>query len=389
MPSSVSSPTHPVVAHLAAVADDYRVSGHELLTALSGVPDPRARRGVRHQMPTILAVALCAVLAGARSFTAIGEWAANASQHVLAALGVGACPPSESCVRRTLQNLEGDTLDAMLGQWAAGQAGGGGARRAIAVDGKTVRGSRGAPGPARHLMAAIDHHAGVVIGQVDVPGKTNEISMFSPLCDQITDLEGVVVTADAMHCQKDHADYLVLARGAHYVLTVKGNQPALRNQLKALPWKDIPVGHTSDSRGHGRVEKRTLKVVTISAGILFPHAVQAIQITRKTRKLNDKKWRTEVVYAVTSLTATQATNAQLADFIRGHWCVENRLHWVRDVTFDEDRSQVRTGNGPRVMATLRNLAISLLRIAGATNIAQALRHHAWDPLRPVNLLLTS
>ena len=84
-----------------------------------------------------------------------------------------------------------------------------------------------------------------------------------------------------------------------------------------------------------------------------------------------------------------ATDAQLAAFIRGHWCVENRLHWVRDVTFDEDRSQVRTGNGPRVMASLRNLAISLLRLAGASNIAQALRHHSWDPLRPVELLLTS
>lgn len=154
-------------------------------------------------------------------------------------------------------------------------------------------------------MAAIDHHAGVVIGQVDVPGKTNEISMFSQLCDLITDLDGVVVTADAMHCQKDHADYLVLQRGAHYVLTVKGNQPALRHQLKALPWKDVPVGHTSHSRGHGRVEQRTLKVVTVSTGILFPHAAQTIQITRRTRKLNDKKWRTEIFYAVTSLTAAQ------------------------------------------------------------------------------------
>jgi predicted transposase YbfD/YdcC len=205
------------------------------------------------------------VLAGARSFTAIGEWAANASQQVLTALGVGACPPSESCLRRTLQNLEGDRLDAVLGEWAAGHTGGFGVRRAVAVDGKTVRGSRGAQGPARHLMAVVDHHAGVVIGQVNVPGKTNEIPMFSQLCDQITDLEQVVVTADAMHCQKDHADYLVLQRGAHYVLTVKGNQPALRHQLKALPWKDVPVGHTSTSRGHGRVEKRALKVVTISA----------------------------------------------------------------------------------------------------------------------------
>jgi predicted transposase YbfD/YdcC len=190
----------------------------------------------------------------------------------------------------------------------------GGVRRygPVAVDGKTVRGSRGAQSPARHLMATIDHHAGVVIGQVEVPGKTNEIPMFSQLCDQITELDGVVVTADAMHCQTAHADYLVLQRGAHYVLTVKGNQPALRNQLKALPWHDVPVGHTSHSRGHGRIEKRTLKVVTISAGILFPQALQAIQITRRTRKLNDKKWRTEVVYAVTSSSASRmnfATNS--------------------------------------------------------------------------------
>jgi predicted transposase YbfD/YdcC len=198
-----------------------------------------------------------------------------------------------------------------------------------------------------------------------------------------------VVTADAMHCQKGHADYLVRQRRAHYVLTVKGNQPTLRNQVKGLPWKDVPVGHTSASRGHGRVEKRATKVVAVSTGILFPHALQAIQITRKTRKLNSKKWRTEVVYAVTSLTAAQATDAELAACIRSHWSVENHLHWVRDVTFDEDRSQIRTGNGPRAMASLRNLAISLIRLAGASNIAQALRHHASDPLRPVELLLNS
>jgi predicted transposase YbfD/YdcC len=389
MPSSVSSPIDPVVAHLVAATDGHGISGGGLLHALSQVPDPRARHGVRHSISAILAVALCAVLAGARSFTAIGQWAATASPQVLAALGVVRCPPSETCVRRTLQNLNSEKLDAVLGCWAAGQTSHAGVRRAVAVDGKTVRGSRGAQGPARHLMAAIDHHAGVVLGQVEVPGKTNEIPMFSVLCDQIADLDGVVVTADAMHCQKDHADYLVLARGAHYVLTIKGNQPALRRQLTALPWNEIPTGHTSTSRSHGRVEKRTLKAVTVSAGLLFPHALQAIQITRRTRKLTEKKWRTETVYAITSLSAARATPTQLAAWIRGHWCIENRLHWVRDVTFDEDRSQIRTGDGPRVMATLRNLAISVLRLAGATNIAHALRHHAWDPLRPVELLLTS
>lgn len=137
------------------------------------------------------------------------------------------------------------------------------------------------------------------------------------------------------------------------------------------------------------MEQRSIQVVTVETGILFPHARQGVRITRKTRKLTSKKWTTEVAYAVTSLTAEQATAAELADWIRGHWAIENRLHWCRDVTFDEDRSQIRTGSGPRAMASLRNLVISMLRINGATNIAQATRHHAWDPTRPVRLLLTS
>jgi predicted transposase YbfD/YdcC len=389
MPAASSSPIHPVLAQLATAADGHQLAGVDLLSVLAGVPDPRARRGVRHQMTTILALALCAVLAGARSFAAIGDWADNASVEVLSALGTGRCPPCESTIRRTLQRMGGDELDAAIGDWAAARTGQPGVRRALAVDGKKLRGSAGTDNPARHLMAAIDHHTGTVFGQVNVDGKTNEIPMFSVLCNKIDDLTGVVVTADAMHCQKAHADYLVLQRGAHYILTVKNNQRGLRNQLKALPWEKVPVAHTTTNRGHGRVEQRTHKVVSVSAGILFPHAMQAIQIIRKSRKIKGKKWRTEVVYAVTSLPAAHTTAAELATWIRGHWCVENRLHWVRDVTFDEDRSQIRTANGPRIMASLRNLAISILRLAGATNIAQATRHHAWDPLRPVTSLLTS
>jgi predicted transposase YbfD/YdcC len=135
--------------------------------------------------------------------------------------------------------------------------------------------------------------------------------------------------------------------------------------------------------------KRTCKLVTVSAGILFPHAVQAIQITCKTRKLTTRKWRTGTVYAVTSLTSAQAQPDQLAEWIRGHWCVENRLHWVRDVTYGEDHSQIRTGNGPAPMASLRNLAINLLRMTGTSNIVAALRHHARNPHRPLALLLTT
>lgn len=392
MPASSSSLIHPALAHVASAVESNSLSGAGVLAALARVPDPRKRRGVRHSITTVLAVAACAVLAGCRSFTAISEWAANASEQALAAMRVHTVP-SESCIRRTLQRLDGDELDTAIGQWATARTEpAAGARRVIAVDGKTIRGSGSESADARHLLAAIDHRTGVVLGQVDVCSKTNEIPMFSQLIDRIDRVEGAVVTADALHAQKAHADYLLLERQADYLLSVKANQPTLHNQLTALPWTDVPVAHRSTNRGHGRIEQRTLKVVTIRTGIVFPHARQALQVTRKTRRINAKstKWTTvETVYAVTSVAADEARPVELAAWVRGHWAVETRLHWVRDVTLDEDRSQVRTGNAPRTMASLRNLVISMLRTSGVTNIARGLRHHAWDPTRPITLLLTS
>ena len=175
------------------------------------------------------------------------------------------------------------------------------------------------------------------------------------------------------------------------MLSVKGNQPRLRRQLATLPWREVQSSHRSVETAHGRREIRTLKVVTIAAGIEFPHAAQAIQVTRKTRPVSARsgrrgRWRTETVYAITDLPAHQARPDELAGWIRGHWQIENGLHWVRDVTFAEDLSQIHSGAAPQVMASLRNLAISLHRLAGATNIAKALRHHGRNPLRPFQLL---
>jgi predicted transposase YbfD/YdcC len=123
----------------------------------------------------------------------------------------------------------------------------------------------------------------------------------------------------------------------------------------------------------------------VAKGLAFPHAAQAIQIVR--RRKAKGKWSRETCYAVTSLTVIQATRAQLAAIIRGHWGIEDRLHWVRDMDFDEDRSQVRTAAGPRIMASLRNLAITILRLAGATSIAGALRYHARRPSRPLRAIM--
>lgn len=186
-----------------------------------------------------------------------------------------------------------------------------------------------------------------------------------------------------MHTQREHADYL-LGRGAHYIVIVKGNQKKLRRQLKSLPWKDIPLQGRTRGIGHGRSEIRRIKVATVNS-LLFPGARQAVQIKRRRTDRKTGKTTVKTVYAVTSLTAEQATAAQLAQLVRDHWKIE-ALHHVRDTTFAEDASQLRTGNAPRAMASWRNLAIGALRTAGVKNIAAGLRHNARDPRRPLALL---
>jgi predicted transposase YbfD/YdcC len=236
-----------------------------------------------------------------------------------------------------------------------------------------------------HLLAAMDHVTGGVLAQTEVAGKTSEITRFRPLLDRL-DLTDTVITADALHTQRAHAEWLVTTKHAAYLLVVKANQPTLHQQLKTLPWPHIPIADRTCDRGHGRVETRKLQVTTIaSLGLDFPRAIQAIRATRRVRPLGSRRWRTQTVFAVTSLTAAQARPARLADWIRGHWGIE-ALHHIRDVTFAEDASQLRTGTTPRAMASLRNLAIGILRAHGHRNIAAALRRNARDTARILPLL---
>ncbi|WP_295702378.1 ISAs1 family transposase [Lapillicoccus sp.] len=356
----------------------------ELLTLLESVPDHRSARGVRHLLPAILAVGLAAVLAGARSFAAIGEWAVDQSEPAMALLGVtGRARPSESTIRRAMAGLHADRLDQIIGAFVWTRTHLVGGRRVIALDGKTVRGARTLNAVAPHLVAAFDHATGTVVGQVAVAAKSNEIPAVRDLL-ACFDLAGVVVTVDAMHTQVETAQAIIDA-GGDYLFTVKKNQPTLHRACKDLPWNAVP-DHRVTTRGHGRQVTRTIKVVTAPAWVHFAGAAQVAQVRRTVTRHGKKS--VEVVYLITSADHHAAPPATLAAWVQGHWGIENRLHWVRDVTYDEDRSQVRTGNSPQVMATLRNTAISLLRQAGWTNIATALRHHASHPDQAITCLLT-
>jgi predicted transposase YbfD/YdcC len=193
--------------------------------------------------------------------------------------------PTETTIRRTLARLDAEALAGVIGAWLSDRDGPGQPRRAVAVDGKTLRGARCSPdGRQLHLLAAMDHATRAVLAQRQVDGAPGEVPAFQPLLDGL-DLAGVVVTADALHTHADAAEFLVAGKQAHYLFTVKANQPTLLARCARLAWHNVPVLDRTHDRGHGRVERRTLKAVTVNH-FGFPHAAQLIQVTRKTHDLH-------------------------------------------------------------------------------------------------------
>jgi predicted transposase YbfD/YdcC len=384
-----------------------QASGGDLLGCFAAVPDPRKRRGTRHPLPAVLALCTAAVLCGSTALADVTAWVRHAPQQVLAACGArrGAAgdrvAPSPDTVQRVLAGLGAQALARHAGAYLAGRAAPGpvtfpvrrpGPLPAVAVDGKAVRGAAGEDGQVPYLLAAAAHGAGTVLAERAIGARASEIAQFAPLLrelDACYPLAGHVITADAFHTVKAHARLACEELLAHYVFTVKGNRPALRAELEALNWKKARR-HATEERRHGRWEKRTVQVLDAPAHVRrrFPHARQAARVERHvTRYARVKKGRRTVkkavksavtVYVITSLDAREAAPAHLAGYVRGHWVIENKVHWVRDVTFREDASRVRTGSRPRVMATLRNLAAGLIRQAGYTKIAATIREIRHD-----------
>ena len=409
-----------------------------LIRRIETITDPRDPRGVRHGFATTLVLIACATLAGNKSLVAISEWCENSSQEVLCRLGARISPgsglripPSYATIRRATIAVDADDFDRIVNTWAAEQADrtgrgksrGRGRGRAmgdgitgddddttdpgscgfaqddsgntpgadlvgVAVDGKAVRGAKHEDGTQVQLLAALRHDTGTVIGQTNVENdKTNEIVAFPALIEPL-DLTGRVVTADAMHTQKNAAR-LVVSKGGHFVLGVKRNQPKLWDAaVEAGNSIDIDRPEVeTESRGHGRIDRHRAWSVPVPATTSFPHASRFIVVERESSTLDDVRVSIETRFYVTDLTEPDACTEHLLRLVRGHWSIES-LHWVRDNTFDEDRSQVRTGTIPRVLATLRNLAIGIIRHATyrSVNIAAATRQLARQPDITLDLL---
>lgn len=360
---------------------------------LARVTDGRKPRGVRHGQVTILLIAICALLSNNLNYTAIGEYAARLPEEALQRLGARYhkrrrrhIAPSESAIRRTIQRLDADELDAAIAAWVREQIGigamtdgdlrrfdkAGAAGAAVALDGKTARGASNAKGGHKvHLFAALVHGTRAVIAQRGIDAKTNEIPQVKPLLADL-DLEGAIVTADALHTQTETARYIVEEKKADYVFEVKGNQPTLEGKLIDLPLEAFGPWTTVTERNRGRNEERRICVADTPAEVTFPHCNQVFLLERYTRDDHGNILTAEAVTGITSLTSAKASPDALLNHNRGHWGIEV-LHNIRDVTFKEDASKIRTGAAPQVLATIRNIGIFVLELAGHKNKAAGLR----------------
>jgi predicted transposase YbfD/YdcC len=414
-------------AMLARVRERGGLCGGSILPAFEGIPDPRDPRGVRHSLPCILALVTMAMLHGKTSLAGVTGWIGQAGQGLLAACGARTrpdgtrVPPSGRTVTRVLGLTGADAADDAVCRYladgelaleaAAGPEQETPAKAAAAAaeeeeeeeeegpslmpqvicDGKYVRGARRADGSTRILLSAATP-GGVTLAQREIPSKTTEVTQIGPMLRKLNrhyPLAGRVISADALHTIADFADLAAGELAAGAVLAVKGNQPTLYELLNSALWAGA-ASHVTTDKGHGRKETRHHLVMNAPEEVkaLFPPAEQVARVVRVrtvTFWENDghtrrrvTKTSSETVYLIITMTARQAPPEHVAVYARNQWSIENRVHWVRDVTLREDSSQVQAGSRPRIMATLRNLTMGLIRQAGLKGIAPAIRDIEGD-----------
>lgn len=371
--------------------DESKCSTSTWAAMVSQLPDPRARRGRRYAWASLVVLVCAAVASGQQTGAAMAQWVAEHAvewqQWVPSTQGR---VPSAATLRRVLRHLDAPVLEACLAAWTTAQqpkprpARRGRQRqaglRAVALDGKALRGTY-AHGAPLHLVSLVTHERVQVLGQLAVADKSNEIPAGRTLL-RGRDWHGWVVTLDALQTQRATAE-LILAHGGHYLMVVKANQPDLCAMLQewfAEPaWADEGEAQvTTSDKGHGRFERRTLtrRVFSAREAADWPGARQALRRVCWRRDLATGREAQALTYAVTSLAPAQASAAQLEAWWRGHWHIENQLHYVRDVTCREDAGQAHVGATAHILAALRNGLLSLLRRLGWTNMAAGFRHVA-------------
>ena len=390
-----------------------RTSSCHLLDILAEVPDPRKKKGKRHPLVSILALLVIGVMSNHKGYTSIATWAR--SQPELAnALGFRAPKtPCAATVHNLLKRLDVVCLEACLTKWVFSkleslQVWKTQDLQGVAIDGKQLCGSEDPEtGYRTYLLSAVSHEVGITLAQAAIRAKTNEIPISTKLLKTF-DVVGKVITTDALLTQKTFCKE-VLEHQAHYALPVKQNHKQMYTDIQQLfeplsqtdppevekrrfenlhTQQDAQLDtHTDTQTAHGFTTTRTLTASTLLTDyIKWPGLAQVYQYQSHRENTKTGESTSQTQYGITSLPPEAASAKDLLKLRREHWTIENKSHWVRDVTLQEDASQARTGNLPHVMAALRNTALSVLRFDGQTKIAETLRFFAANPKLVVNLI---
>jgi len=362
-----------------------------LIDILSEIPDFRKAKGKRHPLKAILGIACVAMLCGYEGYRAFAEWRDNYGSEFMKVLGFthenGPCPATFSNIFRM---IDVKLLEEKISQWAESLLRELKGDDNISLDGKTAKGSRKQGCSVYHFLSAVGHELGLTLAQCGVDSKTNEIGVVHEVLRNVV-LEGRIVTMDALLTQRDVARD-ILEGGGDYVMIVKDNQERLLDDVKTVfhgPYSHLLEKSSAQTldMGHGRIEERHLVVSgELSDYSDWPGLEQVFQLDRRTTIKKTGAVREETVYGITSLPPEKADAERLLELVRCHWHIENKSHWVRDVVFGEDDSQVHSGNAPQVMAALRNTVIGLMRSVGKTNIAAACRKFAAKPDMALELI---
>jgi predicted transposase YbfD/YdcC len=361
------------------------------------VPDPRHARGKQLEWSLLGGVIAGGLLSNHRTPAAIMQWARQHAALLLAVFRPARGRlPSESTIRRTLRQVDITALEAHRARVAAAPSSSAAPVPPVnappsavppfqgqAVDGKYLRGV-GAHGQPLELVSLVAHGSGQVLAQTAVAPQQHESRAVPDLLAG-RDLRGIVVTLDAGLASPALARQ-ILQQGGHYLMVIKRNHGQLYEELTwffdqpplpcDLPWREV----TTISKGHGRLETRHLTCTAdLDDYLTWPGVQHVLRRDCERSELKTGKVSQAVTYALTSVAVAAATPQELEGYWRGHWTIENRVHYVRDVSMGEDAQQMHTGNAPQALAALRNTLLKLLRSAGWTNIAAALRHFAGAP----------
>lgn len=372
---------------------------NSLYAGLLKLSDRRKRRGIRYPLALILLMVLLAKLGGEDGPKGMAEWLRHRMDFLVTHLKLHrASVPHPVTLSRVLGlAVEVDEFENLIGAFFRSLPGAG-QSVLVTMDGKTIRSTipfgetRG-----QHLLAVYLPEEGLVLMQIEVDLKENEI-VVAPQALQAIDLNGKIVVGDALHTQRAISLQIVQA-GGDYCWTVKDNQPNLRAAIerffepevetpgfgKAIT--DLQVVSVSN-QGHGRFERRTLAVCGVREGELdWPYARQVFQLHRRFVQRTAGKVRQETVFGITSLPAEQADARRLLAINRGYWGIENGLHYRRDATLKEDRTRVKIGQAPRVMAILNNLVLGLIARNGDRFVPEARRRFSAQPESALRLII--